>query len=417
MESSTVFDRIGLPAVDVETIVVQSLYESLQQVTDLRKARGRRYEAALVLVLVMLAKLSGVRSMLGVADWVEFRCEWLRTVLPWSRPHFPCANTYTYVCDHIDVNELNEKLGEFFARLCAPVPEPKVSNAPESQVVEEMAPTQTLRGQEHWALDGKSLRGSRRVREAGAHDAQFVLGLYNVSHRYMMRQVAIGGKGQERATGLQLISQLDLTGKLVSADALHTQPKWCHQILAQNGDYLIIAKGNQSTLRSDIALLFSEEPRPWLPEAQVTQTGKAHGRLEVRQMRVSSELSSYLAPTWPGVQQVFQLERRIVRQGVQSTEWVYGMTSLPVSLLSPLALLQAVREHWHIENRSHWRRDVTLGEDACKVAQGQVPQVLAALNNIVLAIIDFLDVPNAARQLRRFDASPADALALLMDPW
>ena len=417
MESSTVFDRIVVPVADVETIVVESLYESLQQVMDLRKARGRRYEAALVLVLVMLAKLSGVRSMLGVADWVEFRCDWLRTVLPWSRQCFPCANTYTYVCEHIDLQDLNEKAGEFFARLCVPAPGPNVSGAPEAQGVEEMAPIQTHRGQEHLALDGKSLRGSRRVSGAGAQDAQFVLGLYNISHRYMMRQVAIAGKGQERATGLQLISQLDLAGKLVSADALHTQPKWCRQILAQNGDYLIIAKGNQSTLRADIALLFSEEPRPWLREAQVTKTGKAHGRLEVRQMRVSSELSNYLAPTWPDVQQVFQIERRIVRQGIQSIEWVYGMTSLPASLLPPAALLQAVREHWHIENRSHWRRDVTLGEDACKVAQGQVPQVLAALNNIVLAIIDFLGAPNAARQLRRFDASPAEALALLMDPW
>ena len=92
------------------------------------------------------------------------------------------------------------------------------------------------------------------------------------------------------------------------------------------------------------------------------------------------------------------------------------MTSLPASILSPQQLLTLVRQHWHIENRSHWRRDVTLGEDACKVATGQAPQVLAGLNNVVLAIIDFLGVSNTARQLRLFDATPADALALLMQP-
>lgn len=94
-----------------------------------------------------------------------------------------------------------------------------------------------------------------------------------------------------------------------------------------------------------------------------------------------------------------------------------GDDNMPASLLPSVALLQAVRERWHIENRAHWRRDVTLGEDACKVAQGQVPQALTALNDIVLAIIDFLNVPNVARQLRRFDASPAEALSRLMDHW
>ena len=92
------------------------------------------------------------------------------------------------------------------------------------------------------------------------------------------------------------------------------------------------------------------------------------------------------------------------------------MTSLPPELLPPDALLALVRHHWCIENRAHWRRDVTLGEDACKVTCGQAPQVLAALNNVVLALLDLLGVKNAARQIRAFAAAPADALELLMQP-
>lgn len=416
MESITILDTIDLPSVDVETIEVRSLHEILCRVKDGRKARGRRYEAALLLVLMILAKMAGAKSMLGVADWVQGRAEWLRTVLPWQLRCFPCANTYTYLCNHVDVRELNEYIGDFFARLAVAQggTEAGVAGTTTSDADRQSA-TDEPRGQEHLALDGKSLRGSRRA-GTEPQPTQSVLGLYNTTYRYMMRQVPITGKGHERTAAITLLGQVDLHGKVVSADALHTQVNWCQQVLRRGGDYLVIAKANQSTLRSDIALLFSQEPRPWLPEEKAAQTNKGHGRIEVRQLRVSSELGEYLASTWPGVQQVFQIERRVIRHGKSTTEWVYGMTSLPASLLSPDQLLTLVRRHWQIENRSHWRRDVTLGEDACQVATGQAPQVLAALNNIVLAIVDFIGAPNAARQLRRFDASPADALALLLLP-
>lgn len=414
MESSTVLATVEVPALDLESIEVESLYAALQRVTDRRKARGRRYEAAMLLVLILLAKMSGVKSMLGIADWVDYRAEWLRAVLPWKWSRFPCANTYTYLCNHVDGDEISEQTGELFARLYRPVLAEAGATLPEG-LGKEASAQEDVPVLEHLALDGKSLRGSRRSGFA-PQEAQFVVGLYSTTRGYMMRQVPITGKGHERSAGLQLLNRMELQDKVVSADALHSQPKWCQQILDQSGDYLVIAKANQSTLRSDIALLFSEEPRPWLPEEQASQTNKGHGRIEVRKLRVSSQLSEYLAPTWPGVQQVFQIERRIYRRGIPSTDWVYGMTSLPATHLSPSQLLALVREHWLIENHSHWRRDVTLGEDGCKVSTGQAPQVLALLNNIVLALVDYIGAPNAARQIRLFDAVPAQALSLLMHP-
>ncbi|MCB0099249.1 MAG: hypothetical protein KDE46_26130, partial [Caldilineaceae bacterium] len=94
----------------------------------------------------------------------------------------------------------------------------------------------------------------------------------------------------------------------------------------------------------------------------------------------------------------------------------YGLTSLTAQEAPPQQLLALVRQHWHIENRTHWRRDVTLGEDACRVNVGQVPQVLAALNNCVLAIVDFLQYPNLAAATRFFSARPQTALDLLLLP-
>lgn len=411
MESTTFLDRIELPPVTVE-VEVKSLYETLKQVKDLRKARGQRYEAAAVLVLLILAKLAGAKTVLGVADWVQLRTDWLRTALAWPWPRFPCANTYTYLCNHIELDDLNRSMGDFFAHLGQPLATAPGPDQPDGPATRSAPP---VRGHAHLVLDGKSLRGSRRSWPQPVAP-QFVLGLYNASHAYMLRQMPIPGKGREQTAGLALIDQVDLHGYVVSADALHTQPRWCQQVLQQGGDYLVIAKHNQPELHADIALLFSEAPRPWLPETDASSTDKGHGRLEVRRLRTSAELDDYLAARWPGVQQVFRVERRIRRRGKLTIEYAYGMTSLPPELLPPDALLALVRHHWSIENRAHWRRDVTLGEDACKVTSGQAPQVLAALNNIVLALLDLLGVKNAARQIRAFAAAPADALALLMQP-
>ncbi|KKK50457.1 hypothetical protein LCGC14_3124830, partial [marine sediment metagenome] len=225
-----------------------------------------------------------------------------------------------------------------------------------------------------------------------------------------------GGKGHERTTALALVQELDLTGILLSADALHTQPAWCRAVRRQGGDYLLNVKANQRLLRTDIALLFSEEPRPWLPEQSARQINPGHGRLEVRTIRTSCELNEYIAPKWTDVAQVFQLQRCITRRHRITTETTYGITSLSAQVAPPRRLLTLIRQYWQIENRLHWRRDVTLGEDACTVSRGQTPRVLATLNNTILALVDRLGVPNLAAQQRIFAARPDEALNLILHP-
>ena len=398
MKCNTILEEMQIPS-QKGVIDGESLYQVLTGVTDQRAKRGRRYSAALGLSLIVLAKLAGEKTMSGIAQWARLRLAWLKEELPLKGEQLPCANTYQYICDHIDAEELNTKLGEFFASQSA-----SVGRGP-AQKAETV----------HLALDGKSLRGSRRM-GLQAQAAVHLLGLYNISQQYVLRQVAVPGPGEERRSALSLLGHLNLYGCVVSADALHTYPAWCQQVLAQGGDYLLIAKGNQPELHTDIALLFSQPPRPWLPQQQAHRVDKAHGRLEVRHLRTSSELCDYLAPKWPGVAQVFQLHRQITRHNQTTTEITYGLTSLPLVDLPPDRLLDMIRAHWHIENRLHWRRDVTLGEDACRVSLGQTPQVLAALNNTILALMDHLGVSNMAAQIREFAAHPDQALALILQP-
>lgn len=410
----------------------QSLYEVLAGVPDGRKPRGKRYSVALVLTLLLLAKMSGESKLSGVSQWARLRIDWVRVHLSIKRDKLPCANTYQNVCDQIDLAALNSRLADFFALPLVEQPVEAEASVATTAVAESTelktaeiesgsaqpapaAPSEMAAPVPHqWVLDGKTLCGSHRLGQG--KQAQSTLALYDLESRHVVAQRPLAGKGHERATALALVQELDLHGVLLSADALHTQPAWCHCVRRQGGDYLLIAKANQRTLYADIAYLFSEQPRPWMPEQHARQVNQDHGRLTIRSLRTSCQLNDYLAPTWPAVAQVFQLQRVVHRCNRTTTETVYGLTSLNPALTLPERLLYYIRRYWEIENRLHWRRDVTLGEDACTVSRGQTPQVLAALNNAILALSDRLHINNLAAQRRIFAARPDDALKLLLHP-
>jgi hypothetical protein len=109
------------------------------------------------------------------------------------------------------------------------------------------------------------------------------------------------------------------------------------------------------------------------------------------------------------------VEREVVhlRTGEVEQETVYGVTSLEVGRADAGRLLQLVRHHWHIENRSHWVRDVTFDEDRSQVRVGSIPQVMAALRNTVIGLLRLNGATNIAAATRRMAARPAEALALL----
>jgi predicted transposase YbfD/YdcC len=345
MEFSTIVAGMHVPGHAKEQDI-RSIYQVLQGVSDGRAKRGRRYVAAVGLTIILLAKLAGEKSLSRIAQWARLRQAWLAEQLPVNVGKLPCANTYRYICDHIHLDELNEALGHCFADITPPTPESPCGTCAAS------AALPAVRRSTHLALDGKSLRGTRRS-GTDPKTTVHIVGLYNVTEQSMWRQRTVAGKGQERRAASELIAPLDLHGCVVSADALHTQPSWAQALVDRGGDYLLMAKRNQSELREAIAALFSQAPRPFLlPEQQAHSVDKQHGRLEVRHLRVSSELSVYLAPRWPQVAQVFQVERLITRHGKTAQEFAYGLTTLSAHDLPPDDLLALIRAHWHIENRA-----------------------------------------------------------------
>ncbi len=122
---------------------------------------------------------------------------------------------------------------------------------------------------------------------------------------------------------------------------------------------------------------------------------------------------SGLSATGQGWPCFFRLRRQVKEAGQEREEVVYGITNLPRKKANAGWLLALQQAHWRIENRLHYRRDVTLGEDACQVRLSGAPQALAALNGGVLALMDWLQVRNVASQMRHFCAHPLEALHLL----
>lgn len=379
---------------------LRSLYEQLQAVPDYRGKRGRRYEAATVMVIVLLAKWAGEESVSGIAEWARLRGEWLQSALGLAR--LPCANTYAYICAHLDTCELNAQIATYFAQF----------SAAEVEAAQPVC-TAEFAGFEHWALDGKVLRGSHR-QAPPSQSGQEVLNVDAVERGYLKHCQPIAGKGYEAATAQAFIAQNDCTGKVITADALHTRPRFCRRMRRQQGEYVLVVKRNRPELEAEIRQLFALPPDPSYPMHQARSVDKGHGRLTVRQLSTSSELNLAVAAEWRDAAQVFLLERWVTRHGKTTYESVCGLTSLSAAEASPAKLLALVRAHWHIENRCHWRRDATLGEDRCTVRQPRVATVLAVLNSAILALFDRLKITNARKARRVFDAHPHTALALLI---
>lgn len=380
---------------DVHTIddqQVQSLHELLRQVPDYRAKRGRRYEAATVLVILLLAKLAGESTLSGIAQWARLRAPWLREVLELSC--LPCANTYAYVCAHLDVSELTAAVRAWLV-----------------QVAPSQAPDELVQ----WALDGKVLRGSHRATPV-VQSGQEVLNVYAVATGTLQHCQMIGSKGYEAKTADDIVKQTNCAGVVITADALHTRPRFARRIRKQRGHYVFLVKGNRAELEAEIRYLFTLPSHPHFPVQTARTVASGHGRLITRQIWTSSELNLALRQEWCDVAQVFVLERRGRRNGKPVYESVCGLTSLAPTQASPAQLLAYVQRHWHIENRCHWRRDATLREDACTVRQPLVATILAVLNTALLALLDHCQVTNVRQAIRTFAAYPEQALALLTHP-
>lgn len=259
------------------------------------------------------------------------------------------------------------------------------------------------------AIDGKTLRGSKKQGASGTH----LLSVVSQALGLTVQQEAVNDKTNKIGAMLSLVRGLVLDGRIFTMDALLTQREIAAQIVAGNGDYVQVAKDNQLRLKQDIEAVLASPPSVGAPLRTAATCAQRHGRREQRPITVRD-----LDPgdsDWPGAAQVFRLERDIIRlkTGEIRHEAICGVTSCPRARASARRLLTITRRHWVIENRSHYVRDVTFDEDRSQVRTGAIPQSLAALRNTAIALMRLAHVDNIAAACRRHAAQPAEALALM----
>jgi predicted transposase YbfD/YdcC len=419
-----------------EELQEQDWEQILGSVNDPRRKQGSRFSLRSILLLALGAILSNHVSELAIAQWGAAQGEEVKKALGFRDGKTPHQTTIQRLFRRLSIEELEEAFRGIFLQMFEKEKE--------------------KRGGCAVAIDGKAQKGRLKFEEEGSypvhavsiveHQTGIVLTQGHVEpnekeadckpnekkkkekSKTKKSESTEAKKKQEQeekkqkselAVASHLIGQIDWQGKVLTGDALYCQRALCQALVQLGGDYFFIVTGNQPHLFEDIQLLFAPvaaETRAGvgtllLPEQLAQTTHKGHGRLEVRSIRVSSELKGYC--DWPGLEQVCQIHRRWQSKGEWHEEIRYGVSSLPASLALPESLLQLKRGHWTIENRLHYVKDVTMGEDKSTVHLDQGPKIMAALRNTALSLLRRAGISTIAARMRYNSIHPQAALQLL----
>jgi predicted transposase YbfD/YdcC len=369
------------------------LIEILSEIPDFRKAKGKRHPLPAILALACVATMCGCRGYKAVAEWGRNHDRRLAKALGFTHKKTPCASTLRTIFGNICVSLLEKELGKWAESILGST--------------QEQEPTEAEALPEGVSIDGKTLCGSLNQGSSITHL------LSAVSHKLglTLAQCSVDGKTNEIGTMDALLQDLVLEGRIITTDAMHTQRKTCQRIVDGGGDYVMIVKDNQHGLLDDVKTTFHGPFSHMLRQSSDHSIDYGHGRIEERHLTVSDELPHYL--DWPGVKQMFMVKRdtSFNKTGKKPRcETAYGITSCSPEQADASQLQRLVRGHWHIENRSHWVRDVTFGEDRSQVRCGNIPQVMAAFRNTAIGVMRWLGYENIAAACRYFAAQPWDAL-------
>jgi predicted transposase YbfD/YdcC len=235
------------------------------------------------------------------------------------------------------------------------------------------------------AVDGKTLRGvvKRSLRRQGLH----LVHAWAVGNRLLLGQLATTAKSNEITAIPDLLDVLDLTGAIVTIDAMGCQTAIAAKILGGGADYVLTVKENQPTLLAAVTahLATATAARPTVPVTTARDDTSGHGRRERRRIVVAPAPTGPATARWPGLASCVLVESERELNGKVTRERRYYITSLPHD--DAVRLGQAIRGHWSVETPLHWHLDVAFREDASTVSAGHGPENLSLLRKIALTAL------------------------------
>jgi predicted transposase YbfD/YdcC len=352
-----------------------SIIEHFSSLHDPRVERNKLHMLSDILVLVVCAVVSGAHGWEAIEEFGKEKLAWLRRFAPFKHG----------VPSHDCIANLIARLSPKGFQNCFRQWTQAVAQATDGEVI---------------AVDGKTARGSRDAKRA--RRALHMVSAWACSNRLVLGQEATQEKSNEITAIPKLLELLDLKGCIVTIDAMGCQRAIAEQILAQGGDYVLGLKGNQSALQEAVEDFFAVARAGNFAHVKydyLEEVDKDHGRLEIRRYWIAEELRTLPATgQWAGLRSIGMVERTCLIGDKQTEERRHFINSIPANAKR---FAGAVRGHWGIENKLHWRLDVIFGDDASRIRKGNAPAIMTSIRHLGMNLFEQEPSPLRLSKKRR----------------
>jgi predicted transposase YbfD/YdcC len=341
------------PAVLVET--------HFEKITDPRVDRGGNHNLLEMIFLALTATLCGAQGWADVERFANSKLKWFRQFVTLEHG-VPSHDTFGRVFARLDTVEFLSAMHAWIDAFAG-----------------------SLRGQ-GVAIDGKTLRGS--FDRAAGKSVLHSITACACDLRICLRQMSVDEKSNEIPAVRELLKLMELGGATVTLDAMHCQVETAAAIQQAEADYILIAKGNQESLYSELLdrfIAYGEVDYQVPGLRRLVRVEKSHGREERREVYVIEAPSDDpVLSRWPGLRSIGMIYRQRESRDKCHEETMFFITSHPpkVGMLS-----EFIRGHWGIENRQHWVLDVTFSEDASRIRKENAPEISGAFRRMALNIL------------------------------
>lgn len=340
---------------------VVAILTRFENLTDPRVERTKQHLLIDMVTIALCAAICGADSWVDVEKFGIAKRGWFSRFL--DLPHgIPSHDTFGRVFARLDTEEFLLCLQNWLRALRLSLKDQGV------------------------AIDGKTLRGSFDA--ASGKSALHVVSAWASGLRLSLGQVAVDGKSNEITAVPKLLELLELTGAVVTMDAMHCQKETLAAIRAKGADYLVPVKDNQPklyTLLLETFLAYGEQNYQAREVKQYRTVERNRGREEERIVYAApppAELQDH--PEWLDVRSVVMVYRATRRNGKLTEETAYYLSSLPPKVKR---LARYIRGHWGIENSLHWTLDVIFAEDRSRIRKGNGPEIASIFRKLALLVL------------------------------
>jgi predicted transposase YbfD/YdcC len=355
-----------------------SIGEHFNDLEDPRMERTKHHQLLDIIAIAICGVICGADSWVDLELFGRSKEEWLKRFL--SLPNgIPSHDTFGRVIALLDP----AKFAQCFTSWVK-----AVSQLTQGQVI---------------AIDGKALRRSHD--RANGKSAIHMVSAWASANHLVLGQLKVDDKSNEITAIPELLEVLELSGCIVTIDAMGCQKDIARQIVEQGADYVLALKENQGQLYREVTDTFKSglgSAFEGLQHDFYQTVGKGHGRIETRQCWVVSEpeVLEYLNEkgAWAGLSSVAMVRSKRVVGDEESVESRYYLSSLQGEARQ---LLEATRTHWEIENCVHWVLDIAFNEDDSRVRQGHAPQNLAVVRHLALNLLKMEQTSKGGVKARR----------------